>query len=55
MPGAPSAPSLPKIYNKNPLISQIITGVQNASRQESDLTGGVICLPTNGSRKNVYI
>ena len=36
--------------NRNWLISQIITGVQNASRNEYGLAGGVTHLPTNGSR-----
>ena len=35
------------------LISQIITGVQNASRNESGLAGGVTRFPTNGSRAQV--
>ena len=39
--------------NKNRLISQIITGVQNASQNESGLAGGVIHFPTNGSRAKV--
>ena len=36
--------------NKNRLISQIITGVQNASQNESGLAGGVNRFPTNGLR-----
>ena len=39
--------------NKNQLISQIITGVQNSIRNESGLEGGVTHLPTNGSRAQV--
>ena len=35
------------------LVSQIISGVQNKSRQETGLVGGVIILPTNGSRNKV--
>ena len=42
-----------KKYNYNGLISQIITGVQNASRNESGLEGGVIHFPTNGRRTKV--
>ena len=41
-------------YTKNRLISHIITGVQNASRNEPGLAGGVTCLPTNGSRSQVH-
>ena len=43
-----------KEENKNGVISQIITGIQNASRHESVLTGGVICFPPNGNRTLVY-
>ena len=39
--------------NRNRLISQIITEVQNASRNESGLAGGVTRFPTNGSRAQV--
>ena len=39
--------------NKNGLISQIITGVQNASRNESGLVGGATHFPTNGRREQV--
>ena len=39
--------------NENWLISQIITGVQNASRYESGLVGGVTHFPTNGRRAQV--
>ena len=40
-------------YNENRLISQIITGVQNESQNESVLAGGVTRFPTNGSRAQV--
>ena len=39
--------------NKNRLISQIITGVQNKSRNESEFSRGMTCFPTNGSRSQV--
>ena len=39
--------------NENRLISQIITGVKNESRNESGLAGGVTHFPTNGSRAHV--
>ena len=39
--------------NENRLISQIITGVKNASRNDSGLEGGVTRFPTNGSREQV--
>ena len=39
--------------NENRLISQIITGVQNESRNESGLAGGVTRFPTNGIRAQV--
>ena len=39
--GAPPALSVMKKDNKNRLISQIITGVQNEIRNESGLIGGV--------------
>ena len=41
-------------YNKNQLISQIITEVQNSSRNESALAGVVTRFPTTGSRAQVY-
>ena len=41
--------------NKNRLISQIITGFQNASRNESGFSGGVTCFPTNGSRAQMSV
>ena len=37
--------------NNNRLISQIITRVQNASRNESGLAGGVTRFPNNGNRE----
>ena len=40
--------------NENWLISQIINGVQNASRNESGLAGGVTHFPTNGIRTQVH-
>ena len=39
--------------DKNQLISQIITGVQNASQNKSGLAGVVTRFPTNGSRAQV--
>ena len=39
--------------NKNFLFSHIITGVQNTSRNEYVLAGGVTHFPTNGSRAQV--
>ena len=51
--GAPPALSVMKKDNKNRLISQIITGVQNASSNEYGLAGGVTRFPTNGSRAQV--
>ena len=40
--------------NKNQLISQIITGVKNASQNESGLEGGVTRVPTNGRMAQLY-
>ena len=52
--GAPTTSSVSSEKDKeNWLISQIITGVQNSSRNEPSLEGGVTHLPTNGSRAQV--
>ena len=40
--------------NKNWLITQIITGVQNSGRNKYVLTGGLTRFPTNGVRAQVY-
>ena len=50
--GLPPAPSVLKRIKKL-LISQIITGVQNASQNEYGLAGGVTLFPTNGRRAQV--
>ena len=40
-------------YNKNPLISHIIAGVQNASRNIPGFSGGVNRFPTNRNKAHI--
>ena len=49
-----TSPTSAEDDNENRLISQIITGVQKASQNDSVLAGGVTRFPTNGIRARVY-